>query len=62
MTNINLAFHITGPTWAWAALCIMFAITVTLQAVRLGLEIYLRHLKRKAVNAASAAHYNKHSF
>lgn len=62
MTNINLAFHITGPTWAWATLCIMAAITVTFQAVKLGLEIYLRYLKRKIASAASVARYNKHSF
>jgi hypothetical protein len=60
MTNINLALHITGPTWAWLALCVMAAITVTLQAVKLGLEIYLRFLKRKAVAAAMNA--NRRSF
>lgn len=55
MGTINLAFHITGPIWAWWALVIMAGILVGTYAIRIFLQCWLHFANRKIVNAAVAA-------
>lgn len=44
MGTINLAFNITGPMWAWWALCIIAGIHAVAYCVKVAADIVQRRL------------------